>query len=108
MSRTWDERPVWAGVAIRWPNGRITAVEIDYPIGELTINTEEVEDLDESLARGWRVRRPGPKSVVVNLSGALSRGWAQGEEAARRHAVEAITAGPAAIETNHACREETS
>lgn len=99
MSRSWDERPVWAGVAVRWPDGRITAVEIDYPIGELTINTEAVDDWDESFRRGWRVRKPGLTSVVVNLSGALSRGWRQGERAARQHTAAAITAGPAAVES---------
>lgn len=86
---------VWAGVAIRHADGTIVAVEIDYPQGDLTVSAEAE---DYMTAGGYVAYLPGSRWVDVKLTGALSRGWRDGEESARQRAAQAIDAPPLAID----------
>lgn len=86
---------VWAGVAIRHADGTIVAVEIDYPQGDLTVST----DAEVYADVGYRSYLPGMSWVDVKLTGALSRGWREGEESARQRAAQAIAAPPLAIDS---------
>lgn len=86
---------VWAGVAIRHADGTIVAVEIDYPQGDLTVSADADDYFNES---GYRTYVPTSKWVEVKLTGALSRGWRDGEESARQRAAQAIAAPPLAID----------
>lgn len=99
MARIHADAPVWAGIAVRYPDGRIIAVEIDHPRGQIELTTEVRDDTSgfDTFRRVIGVNR----RVAVELSGPLSRGWRMGEEAAAAVEIEnptpAIGTAPRAI-----------
>lgn len=96
MSRLHADSPVWAGVAVRFADGRIIAVEIDHPRGEIEVTAEE-QDITTGFNTFRRVMGVNQR-VTVDLSGPLSRGWQMGQQYAAGTAIEnprpAIAAGP--------------
>jgi len=89
-------RVEWVGVAMRYTDGRIIAIQIDQPEGEISIKSEDV-DVTDFGDLGGRFYPTGRKWAVVHLSGPVSSSWAAGADEANRRAPRAIDGGSAAI-----------
>lgn len=88
--------PVWAGIALRYADGSVVAIQMDNPRGTLSMSTEEMprEEFMAYLTSG----RPIPQVADIRLTGAVTNNWEAGSSEAQRHGAAAISRDPRAIE----------
>lgn len=88
-------QPVWAGIAVQLDDGRIIAIEMIQPEGELEVSVDE--DPTAGFGDFRRATGLGRKTASVRLTGRVAKSWSEWKrttpQAEIEPAVRAIEAG---------------
>jgi hypothetical protein len=88
-------QPVWAGIAVQLDDGRIIAIEMIQPEGEIEVSVDD----DPTIAFGdfRRANGLGRRTANVRLTGRVAKSWTEWKrttpQAEIEPAIRAIEAG---------------